>query len=122
MTPLLVLAGAAVGAPARLWLDRFVQTRHETALPWGTFVINVLGSLLLGLVAGALYAGAATAGIQALVGTGFCGTFTTFSSLSYETLRLAEEGRLSAAITYAAGSVAIGVCAAAGGWALGGML
>ena len=59
MSWLLVAAGAAVGAPLRYLVDRAVQARHTTAFPWGTFAVNAAGSLLLGLVTGAVAAGAA---------------------------------------------------------------
>ncbi|MYX47034.1 fluoride efflux transporter CrcB, partial [Streptomyces sp. SID89] len=57
MNWLLVIAGAAVGAPLRYLTDRTVQSRHDTVFPWGTFTVNVAGSLVLGLVTGAVAAG-----------------------------------------------------------------
>lgn len=111
----LVMLGAAVGAPSRWALDRFIQTRHPSAFPWGTFTVNVLGSLLLGLVLGA----AAPASQVALIGTGFCGGFTTFSTFSFETVRMAEEGRSRRAAVYVAASLLVGLAAASAGWWLG---
>jgi CrcB protein len=100
---LLVAVGAAVGAPLRYLTDRLVQSRHDAVFPWGTFASNMLGSLVLGLVAGAVAAGAAGSSLQLLVGTGFCGALTTYSTFGYETLRLAETGaRLYAAANVAA--------------------
>ncbi len=87
MTVLLVAAGAAVGAPLRYLVDRAVQSRHDTVFPWGTLIVNVAGSLLLG----ALIALPAPAPIEALVGVGFCGALTTYSTFSYETLRLVQD-------------------------------
>lgn len=92
MNWLLVMLGGAVGAPLRYLTDRAVQARHDTVFPWGTLVVNVIGSLLLGALAGAALAGVAGTGVQLLVGTGFCGALTTYSTFSYETLRLAETG------------------------------
>jgi CrcB protein len=109
---LLVIAGAAVGAPLRYLGDRAVQARHDTVFPWGTFAVNVIGSLILGLVTGAVTAGGASAQVQLAVGTGFCGALTTYSTFSYETLRLLEDdARLFAAANVAA-SIVAGVGAA----------
>jgi CrcB protein len=93
---LLVALGAAVGAPLRYLADRAVQARHDGVFPWGTFAVNAAGSLVLGALAGAALSGAGptgSAGVQALLGTGLCGALTTYSTFSYETLRLAEGGR-----------------------------
>ena len=91
MSLLLVIAGAAIGAPLRYLTDRAVQSRHDSVFPWGTFAVNVLGSLILGLVVGAVAAGGAPRQVQLGVGTGFCGALTTYSTFSYETLRLLED-------------------------------
>ncbi|MBD2818243.1 fluoride efflux transporter CrcB [Streptomyces rochei] len=107
MNWLLVMAGAMVGAPLRYLTDRAVQARHVTVFPWGTFTVNVVGCLVLGTLAGAATHGAASASVQLLVGTGLCGALTTYSTFSYETLRLAENGaRLLAAANVLAGVVA----------------
>ncbi|MGB5795439.1 MAG: fluoride efflux transporter CrcB [Mycolicibacter algericus] len=88
MTWLLVIAGASVGAPLRYLTDRFVQVRHNTVFPWGTFTANVLGSLVLGVLTGAVGDGR----LHLLIGTGLCGALTTYSTFSYETLQLAGAG------------------------------
>ncbi|UXI80119.1 fluoride efflux transporter CrcB [Streptomyces vinaceusdrappus] len=107
MNWLLVMAGAMVGAPLRYLTDRAVQARHGTVFPWGTFTVNVVGCLVLGTLVGAATHGAAAASVQLLVGTGLCGALTTYSTFSYETLRLAENGaRLLAAANVLAGVVA----------------
>jgi len=104
---LLVIAGAAIGAPLRYLSDRAVQSRHDTVFPWGTFAVNVIGSLILGLVTGAVTAGGASPQVQLAVGTGFCGALTTYSTFSYETLRLLEgDARFFAASNVVAGIVA----------------
>ena len=90
MSLLLVITGAAIGAPLRYLGDRAVQARHDSVFPWGTFAVNVLGSLILGLVSGAVTAGGASPQVHLAVGTGFCGALTTYSTFSYETLRLLE--------------------------------
>ncbi|MEV7235328.1 fluoride efflux transporter CrcB [Streptomyces sp. NBC_00873] len=110
MTWLLVIVGAAIGAPLRYLTDRAVQARHDTVFPWGTFAVNVAGSLLLGLLTGAVAAGAASSQVQLFVGTGLCGALTTYSTFGYETLRLAEDG----AKFYAAANVVASVVAALG--------
>ena len=100
-----------VGAPLRYLTDRAVQTRHDTVFPWGTFAVNVTGCLILGVLTGAVSAGAAGPHLQLLVGTGLCGALTTYSTFSYETLRLTETG----AGLYAAANVVGSVTAGLGG-------
>ncbi|MZD05570.1 fluoride efflux transporter CrcB [Streptomyces sp. SID5785] len=112
MNWLLVIAGAAVGAPLRYLSDRTVQSRHDSVFPWGTFAVNVCGSLVLGLVTGAVAAGAASSQLQLLLGTGLCGALTTYSTFSYETLRLAETGARFYAVTNVLGTLAAGLGAA----------
>ncbi|POM22403.1 putative fluoride ion transporter CrcB [Actinomadura rubteroloni] len=114
MTLLLIVLGAAVGAPLRYLADRAVQARHRSAFPWGTLTVNVVGSAILGFVT-ALPAGHA---VSALAGTGLCGALTTYSTFGYETLRLTETGAGRTAVAYAAASVAAGLAAAFTGTAL----
>ncbi len=118
MTWLLVIAGAMVGAPLRYLTDRSVQARHDTVFPWGTFTVNVAGSLILGLVTGAVSAGAAGPSVQLLLGTGLCGALTTYSTFSYETLRLAGQGAGLLAVANVTASVVAGLGAAFTGVAL----
>ena len=118
MTVLLVLIGGALGAPARYVVDLMVQSRHDSVLPWGTFVVNAAGSLVLGATAGVVAAAGGPHWLVTLVGTGFCGALTTFSTFSFETVRLAEEGALGAAVVNVAGSVLVGAAACAGGWSV----
>ncbi|MEV1024766.1 fluoride efflux transporter CrcB [Streptomyces sp. NPDC050264] len=118
MNWLLVIAGAMVGAPLRYVTDRAVQSRHDTVFPWGTFAVNVGGSLVLGLITGAVAAGAASSQLQLLIGTGLCGALTTYSTFSWETLRLAETGARFYAAANVIGSVAAGLGAAFTGAAL----
>ncbi|OON80634.1 fluoride efflux transporter CrcB [Streptomyces tsukubensis] len=118
MNWLLVVVGACVGAPLRYLTDRAVQERHGTKFPWGTFTVNVVGSLILGLLTGAVSAGAASPHVQLLVGTGLCGALTTYSTFSYETLRLAEEGPWFPAAANVVASVTAGLGAAVVGGAL----
>lgn len=98
--------------------DRTVQARYGTALPRGTFAVNVVGCLVLGLVTGAATAGVASPQLQLLVGTGLCGALTTYSTFSYETLRLAEKGTGLLAVVNVVASVTAGLGAALVGAAL----
>lgn len=103
-------------------MDGFVQARHDSVFPWGTFTVNVLGSFALGLLLGASLEGETLVRLVALVGTGFCGAFTTFSTFSYESVVLAEDGSSGIAAATVLGSVAAGLAAAFAGWALSGTL
>jgi len=116
---LLVLAGAVVGAPLRYLSDRMVQSRHDSVFPWGTFAVNIVGCFILGLLTGAVSEGAASAHVQLLVGTGLCGALTTYSTFSFETLRLAEQGTGLYAAANVIGSVTGGLGAAFLGTVLG---
>lgn len=122
MTVLLVLLGGAVGAPTRYLADQYVQSRHDTVLPWGTFTVNVAGSLILGLLAGGAAGGALPAWLLTVAGTGFCGALTTFSTFGYETLRLIQSGSWGLAGLNVAGSMGVGLGACAVGWLVGSAL
>ncbi|MEU0540394.1 fluoride efflux transporter CrcB [Nocardia sp. NPDC005978] len=114
MDALLVILGAALGAPSRYLLDRAIQSRHESRFPWGTAIVNISGCLLLGALTGA---GLAQSWML-LAGTGFCGAFTTYSTFSYETIRLTEQRAYRPAAIYAIGSVVAGLIAAVAGYAV----
>lgn len=117
MIALLVFAGGAVGAVTRYAADRAISVRHDMLFPWGTFVVNVLGSLVLGFLVGV---GSHLAPWQsALLGAGFCGALTTFSTFSYETVRLLEDGSTLEAATNVVVSLVVAFGATAGGYALG---
>jgi CrcB protein len=113
VTFLLVAVGAAVGAPLRYLVDRMVQARHDSVFPWGTLVVNAIGSFVLGCLVAA-----ASATTYALLGTGFCGALTTYSTFGYETVRLLQDGSRRYALLNAVGSVAVGLLAAWAGLAL----
>jgi CrcB protein len=112
MTVLLVALGAAVGAPLRYLVDRAVQARHDSLFPWGTFAVNVAGSLVLGVLAGGSTSHAVPGSVVALVGTGLCGALTTYSTFGYETIRLLEERARCYAVLNAGASVVAGLGAA----------
>lgn len=109
MNWLLVALGGAVGGPLRYLIDRAVQSRHDSVFPWGTFVVNLTGSLLLGVLTGLAFGGAAGEAAGALLGTGLCGALTTYSTFSYETLRLAERGALVPAVVNVLGTLLAGL-------------
>lgn len=111
-----VVAGA-VGAPARYLLDDAISSRTQGVFPWGTLAINVSGSFLLGLLTGLALFHGLPATPRLVLGTGFCGAYTTFSTFTYETVRLAEEGAVNEAVRNALASLVLGAAAAAAGLA-----
>jgi fluoride exporter len=113
----LVIAGA-IGAVSRYVVDDVVKSRFPGSFPWGTFVINATGSFLLGVVTGLALSHGLGPIPKTAIGVGFCGAFTTFSTFSFETVRLVETGELGAAVGNVVGSVAAGLAAAAIGLAL----
>jgi len=112
-----VAVGAALGAPARYLTDRLVQTCHESDFPWGTLLVNIVGSLALGVITGMADALPA---LGASLGIGFCGALTTYSTFSYETLRLLEKKAPFAAGANVMLALAVGFVAAALGLSVGG--
>jgi CrcB protein len=122
VTVLLVLAGGMIGAPARYLADRAIQARHDSVFPWGTLAINVAGSALLGFLLGAQHHLGLPDSVVLLLGTGFCGGLTTFSTFGYETMRLLEDGAIGEAGLNVLGSLVAAVAAAWLGFRLAGVL
>ena len=118
MTALLVVLGAILGAPARYLTDRYVQSKHESQFPWGTFTVNVVGSFILGFV---FRAAPLSPHLYALVGTGFCGALTTYSTFGFETVKLISTRPLLA-VANVTGSLVVGLAAATAGYALGSLV
>lgn len=127
-----VALGSALGGLARYWLGAWVTAWTGPSFPWGTLLINVLGSFVIGLFAAALgergLLGDAlgrgglfldVVDLRAFVMVGLCGGFTTFSSFSLQTLELLQAGRTGPALGYVAGSVLACLFATWGGWVLG---
>ena len=115
---LYVMAGSALGGLARYWLAIIVDRAAGLAFPWGTLLINILGSMVIGL------AGSATdarlhADFRAFLMVGVCGGFTTFSSFSLQTLEQIQHGRIEAALAYVGLSVLVCLLAAWAGYHLG---
>ena len=114
---LAIALGGAAGSVARHLLGSWVATR-TTGIPWGTLVVNVTGSLLLGFVARSLAGRPHSPALAAALTVGFCGGYTTFSAFSLETVLLLERGAWARALLYALASVALCVGGAAVGVAL----
>jgi CrcB protein len=115
MITLLMAVAGGLGAGTRYALDLWVRPRVSRRLPWSTLLINVTGSFALGLLVG-LGAGDDA---RTIIGTGFLGGYTTFSTASVETVHLALDRRYAAAAVSAVAMLALSVAAAAGGYALG---
>nr|WP_202894414.1 fluoride efflux transporter CrcB [Kribbella italica] len=105
----MVIAGAVIGAPLRYLIDRGIQTRHRTPFPWGTLAVNLIACAGLGFLTGAATVAAVPPGLQHLVGPGLCATLSTYSTFSYETVRLVETGHRVTAIANAIGSTLAGI-------------
>lgn len=111
-------AAGAVGAPVRYLVDGAIGDRAEGVFPWGTFLINTTGALLLGFLTGLGLYHAFPRTPRIVLGTGFVGAYTTFSTFTYETVRLVEEGATVEAVLNALGTLLAGAVAAAAGLAL----
>lgn len=114
---LLVFLGGGVGAVARFGTDRVVSARIPSRVPWGTVAVNMAGSALLGVLLGGLRS--PSSDLALLIGTGFCGGLTTFSTFSFETYRLLDEGFVLEAALNVAVSLLVGIGCVTGGFALG---
>jgi CrcB protein len=115
-------AAGAVGAVLRYLVDRLVQGRVGSDFPYGTLVINVSGSLVLGFLTGAALHHGLAAGWLTVLGTGLIGAYTTFSTFTFDTVRLLGGDAPAAAVANVAVSVAAGLGAAAAGLALGALV
>lgn len=113
------LAGSA-GALARFMLDGMIRSRRVTEFPLATVVINVTGSLLLGVLTGLVLFHGAPNQVQTIMGVGFCGGYTTFSTASFETVRLIQRRRYLAGAANAIGTLVLTVLAGAAGLAVAG--
>ena len=103
---LLVMTGGALGAALRYWVGR-VSLRHlDPGFPWGTFIVNLAGGLLMGLLAGYMFTRTSTDhALWLFVGVGLLGGFTTFSAFSFDLFAMLEQDRFTIAAAYAGGSV-----------------
>jgi fluoride exporter len=118
MTVLLVAVGGAAGACLRFVADRRVQSWHDSVFPWGTLAVNVVGSLILGFLSGAALFGAHSPIVHSLVGVGFCGALTTYSTFGYESVRLFADGARLYSVLNVVVTVLAGLLAGVAGMAL----
>ena len=125
MTPavfaLLCLAGG-VGSAARFFVDGVVRARTRGDFPLGTVLINLSGSLLLGFLTGLTASAPVPEAVRLVLGTGLLGGYTTFSTASFETVRLLQQRRFAAAAVNGLGTLVLAVALAAAGYLLGAAL
>ncbi|MDA0634385.1 fluoride efflux transporter CrcB [Nonomuraea sp. MCN248] len=115
ITVLVVFIGGLAGAPTRWLVDSSVKKRFGSALPWGTLTVNVLGSAILGFLMGLSSVDALSHTVLSLIGTGFCGALTTFSTFSTDTYKLLTAGSTGKALVnigmnLVAGLAAVSLC------------
>lgn len=123
MELLSIAAGGALGAVSRFCLGNLISRIIGSALPYGTFVINIVGCFFMGLIMTMIIErGMLSASWRLLLCVGFLGGFTTFSSFGYETLMLLQEEKIVAALAYVGGSIILGLMSAALGVAVGKLL
>lgn len=121
-TYLAVAAGGAIGSVARFWLTGAVAALTGPRFPWGTLLINISGSFVIGLVAGITLTPARVGmhpDARIFLMTGICGGFTTFSAFSLQTIELIQTGDVVPAVGYVMGSIALCLLAVWTGWLLG---
>lgn len=117
-----VAFAGALGASCRFLLERWITMRYGSPFAWGTLVVNVSGSLTLGIVVGLALEHGLSTDTRTIVGTGFLGAYTTFSTYVYEVVRRAEDGHAHVALTYLLAAAAGGTIAATIGLGITGAL
>lgn len=122
MLAFVIFLGAGIGGLARYGVGVWTQTVTGPGFPWGTLLVNVTGSLLLTFLYVLLEGTAGSSEWRAFLGIGFCGGYTTFSTFSYETTRLLQDGEWRRATFYIVGSVVLSIAGALLGFRLGSML
>ena len=118
MTLISVALGGAIGSALRYLTNLAALRLLGTGFPWGTAVVNVVGSFAMGLLAVLLLERTGNSRLAPFLMTGVLGGFTTFSAFSLDALRLVEEGHMDSAVYYIAGSVALSIAALMIGMAL----
>lgn len=119
MNVLLVALGGAIGSVARYLAGAFIANRFGPDFPWGTFIVNVSGSFLIGAILSFVGGGLLPAGARPFLAVGVMGGYTTFSTYSHETLQLMQGGEFGAAMLNALGQVITGLIAVYLGVVLG---
>jgi len=115
-------AAGGVGAALRLLVDGLVRSRSKLSFPLATFLINISGSLLLGLITGLTLARGLPDSVHLVLGAGLLGGYTTFSTASFETVRLVQSRRFGAAVANGPGMLVVAVAAASFGLWIGSLL
>ena len=115
---LLVALGGALGSSLRYLISKFIAGYWTTTFPMGTFAVNILGCLLIGLLTGLVAEGILSQDLKFLLVTGFCGGFTTFSTFANESLSLMRPGEILTSALYIGLSVAAGILAVYAGMRL----
>jgi CrcB protein len=115
---LLIGAGSFLGGIFRYGLSRFIQEKMMTGFPWGTFCVNIIGCLIIGIVYALFEKNQLSVSARLFWATGICGGFTTFSAFSVETFTLMKNGQTFMAIGYIAGSICLGLLATVLGFVL----
>lgn len=116
---LYVMLGSAVGGGCRFLVSKVVAENTASTFPWGTFVVNLVGCLLIGVLFGLAERGVSLSPqMKALLITGFCGGFTTFSTFAHENYLLLNDSRFWVLFLYAVLSFALGLLLAHAGHAL----
>lgn len=117
---LIVGLGGFLGSSARYIIYRLLDKRFNSLYPWTTFIVNITGSLILGLLLGLMIRSSLSTGnLRLLLVTGFCASFTTFSTFAYENVFLLEQKALPTALLYTATSLIFGFLAVFAGYYLG---
>lgn len=119
MTPIYVSLAGSVGAVTRFVLDGHLRAKFGSGFPWATIIINVSGSFILGALTGLSMKNYGLANVQTVLGIGFCGGYTTFSTASFETVRLMERRQYASAAINAVGTLVATTLAAAFGIIVG---
>ena len=122
MMLLWIAVGGAFGAVARYGLGGWVHSWAGTRFPWGTLVVNLVGSLLIGFLIRALEGSAVAPEMRAFLTIGLLGAFTTFSAYTFETVELVRSGQPRLAALYSLGSLGLGIVAVYTGLVLAGLL
>ena len=113
MITLWVSLAGAMGAVSRFVLDGLLRQRCSASFPWATVLINVSGSLLLGILTGLVLFRGSPGDVKLIIGTGFCGGYTTFSTAMFETVRLAQRDSLWRALANGLGTLGLALAAGA---------